>query len=263
MKIKTYYLILVVTAVFFRPPVICYGEQSPSGAVALSNNRPHPAFAGIDKLHVVVLQYGAEQDKAMPILETLEASIKEKLSRSGIKSDTPAADNILIIPELRIYISTFGIEDTTQLVFHIRTALARAVCLKGKQHPVFKADIWQSAPIMQIVSAENKSDNITDAIQKQVENFISIYYATNPTGAQSSDTGTNEITPSSNPAEQEEKNADSAEPGYYYVASKSSNVFHKPDCRWAGNISKENLIKYKNREQAIKAGKRPCKTCNP
>ena len=51
--------------------------------------------------------------------------------------------------------------------------------------------------------------------------------------------------------------------GTGFIASKSSGVFHKPDCRWAQNISADNLVKYENRGEAIEAGKRPCKFCNP
>jgi methylphosphotriester-DNA--protein-cysteine methyltransferase len=48
-----------------------------------------------------------------------------------------------------------------------------------------------------------------------------------------------------------------------YVASKNSAVFHKPDCRWAKNISAGNLVGYSSREEATNSGKRPCKTCKP
>ena len=48
-----------------------------------------------------------------------------------------------------------------------------------------------------------------------------------------------------------------------YIASKNSDVFHKSDCRWAQNITAENLVKYGGRNEAIKAGKRLCKRCNP
>jgi len=48
-----------------------------------------------------------------------------------------------------------------------------------------------------------------------------------------------------------------------YVASKKSKVFHRPDCIWAAKISPKNLVVYKTKAQAIKAGKRPCKRCNP
>jgi len=48
-----------------------------------------------------------------------------------------------------------------------------------------------------------------------------------------------------------------------YVASKKSKVFHKPDCTWAKKIKPGNLIGFKNREEAIKSGRRPCKSCEP
>jgi hypothetical protein len=50
---------------------------------------------------------------------------------------------------------------------------------------------------------------------------------------------------------------------YKYVASKNSQVFHKPDCRWAKEISTQNLVGYDTREQAIEAGKKPCRWCKP
>ena len=48
-----------------------------------------------------------------------------------------------------------------------------------------------------------------------------------------------------------------------YVASVKSQVFHKPDCQWAKKIDPKNLQTFKTREDAIKAGKRPCKACKP
>ena len=263
MKIITYYLILAIAAGFFCASVPCRAEQSPSGDKAFSMNQPHPAFAGIDKLHVVVLRYGAKRDKDAPFLEQLEASVEEKLSRAGIELDTPTADNILSIPELRIYISTLSLEDSQQRVFHIRTALARAVRLKNKQNPVFKADIWQAAPEMLAVSAENMPENITNVLLGQVEGFINIYKATNPPGTKPSDPGIKETASSKIPGKQDETDVNSAVSEHKYVASKSSSVFHKPECRWAKNISEGNLVSYTSKDEAIKAGKRPCKTCNP
>lgn len=48
-----------------------------------------------------------------------------------------------------------------------------------------------------------------------------------------------------------------------YVASGRSKVFHLPSCSWAKRISEGNLITFHSREEAIKAGLRPCKRCNP
>jgi hypothetical protein len=263
MKIKTYYLILIIAAGLLYAAVPCRAEPPPSRGKFLSINQPHPAFAGIDKLSLVVLQYCDLPDKNGPFLKQLEANIKEKLRQASIELDTPTPDNILTTPELRIYINTLSLEDSQQYVFHIRTALARTICLKDKQNPVFKADIWQSIPSMQAVPAENMPAMFSDVVLEQVEDFIGIYRATNPAGTKLSDAGINEVTSSTNPAEQIEKEVNSTALEYSYIASKSSNIFHKPDCRWAQNISKENLIKYKSRDEAIKAGKRPCKTCNP
>jgi hypothetical protein len=263
MKIKTYYFILTIAAGFFCTAIPCRAEPALSEEKPLSINPPHPAFAGMDKLYLVVLQYSDWPDKDSHFFKQLEADIKEKLRRSGIELDIPTAANILTIPELRIYINSLKLEDSQQCVFQIRMALARAVCLKDEQNPVFKADIWQSIPSMQAVPAENMTAEFSDAVLEQVEGFIKIYKATNPDGIKPTDAVVNETSSLINPAEQTEKEVNLTAAEFSYVASNSSNIFHKPDCRWAQNISKENLIKYKSREEAIKAGKRPCKTCNP
>ena len=48
-----------------------------------------------------------------------------------------------------------------------------------------------------------------------------------------------------------------------YWSSSRSNKFHKPSCRWARRISPQNLVVFKNREDALKAGYIPCKECRP
>jgi hypothetical protein len=48
-----------------------------------------------------------------------------------------------------------------------------------------------------------------------------------------------------------------------YVSSKNSKIFHKPDCTWVKNILPQNLVYYKTRDEAIAAGKQPCKKCQP
>ena len=48
-----------------------------------------------------------------------------------------------------------------------------------------------------------------------------------------------------------------------YLASKNSGVFHKAGCKGAAKISEKNLVRYATREEAIQAGKKPCRECNP
>lgn len=257
MKIKMYYFIFVVAAGFFCSSVTGRAELPQPGEEPLLISQSHPAFSGIDTLRVVVLQYGSKQDKDAQYYKQLEKDVKEKLRLAGIELETPSADNIPSIPELRIYISTLSVEDSQQIVFHIRTAMARAVRLKNKQNPVFKSDIWQTIPVMQAVSTEDIPVKVSDLVLEQVEGFIDIYKATNPAGKQLSEVNINATGSSAAP----EKQVDAAE--QKYVASKSSAIFHKPGCRWAGNISQTNLVTYNSKDEAIKAGKRPCKTCNP
>jgi hypothetical protein len=263
MKIKMYHFTLTIIAGFFYAVVPCRAEPPLSKEKPLLIGQPHPAFIGINKLNLVVLQYNDWPDKDGLFFKQLEVNIKERLRRAGIELDIPTADNISTIPELRIYINTLTLEDSQRNVFHIRMALARAVCLKDEQKPVFKADIWQSISSMQAVPAENMPAEFSDVVLEQVEGFINIYKASNPAGTKLSDADVIEIASSTNQVEQADKDVNSTTVEYSYVASNNSNIFHKPDCRWAQNISKENLIKYKSREEAIKAGKRPCKTCNP
>ena len=48
-----------------------------------------------------------------------------------------------------------------------------------------------------------------------------------------------------------------------YVASKSSKIFHRANCRSAKSISDKNKIIFTTQQQAISTGRRPCKACNP
>lgn len=48
-----------------------------------------------------------------------------------------------------------------------------------------------------------------------------------------------------------------------FVASKDSDKFHKPSCRWAKKILSENEIWFDSAADAIAAGYGACGTCNP
>lgn len=48
-----------------------------------------------------------------------------------------------------------------------------------------------------------------------------------------------------------------------YVCSKSSKVYHRPDCPHAKRLSPEKTLTFTSRQQAEQNGRRPCKTCNP
>lgn len=48
-----------------------------------------------------------------------------------------------------------------------------------------------------------------------------------------------------------------------YVASKTSKVFHRADCYHVRRMDAAKAVQFQTREEALKTGRRPCKTCNP
>jgi phosphatidylserine/phosphatidylglycerophosphate/cardiolipin synthase-like enzyme len=48
-----------------------------------------------------------------------------------------------------------------------------------------------------------------------------------------------------------------------YLASTNSQVFHRAGCRAVSKISSKNLTVYATRDEALKAGKKPCAECKP
>ncbi len=50
---------------------------------------------------------------------------------------------------------------------------------------------------------------------------------------------------------------------YRYVASTTSDKYHRPDCRYAEKIKDENKIFFSDAREAEEAGYSPCKVCNP
>lgn len=61
--------------------------------------------------------------------------------------------------------------------------------------------------------------------------------------------------------EKEDKDGGDSQEMYY--ASSKSDKFHYPWCVWAKKISPKNLIIFKSRKEALKAGYVPCKVCKP
>jgi beta-lactamase superfamily II metal-dependent hydrolase len=65
------------------------------------------------------------------------------------------------------------------------------------------------------------------------------------------------------PVPLERKASRQAAPAAYYVGSANSEVFHVPTCPNAAKIKPGYLVRYEKREDAVAAGRRPAKDCNP
>ena len=258
MKTKRYFLASTVVAM-----VLCVS------AVAIENEHlllDHSLLAGIGQLQVVIIRPATEPNIDSLFWDELEGQVRDKLTKAGIKIYPPLISTTVIpadAPELRVMADMVRLANCQQCVFHTRTLLAAKVLLEGKPKFSVKADIWRINSPIQAVPAENMRTAVTQEVLGQVEAFIISYLSANPQSGRRPDSNdTNNVSLTAKTV-QTEPNTKPAAAEYKYVASKNRPTFHKPDCRWTKKISPENLVGYKTREDAINAGKKPCKQCKP
>ena len=264
MKSKIYYLTLAV-----RVGVLCVlalgevGTPRRDGEPVLIG-KINPALSGIKKLYVIVEPADVRSSVGGLVWAELQRKVEDKIKRANIEivggvhlgRGIRAHD----IPEIRVQMEMLRFADLKLYVFRAQTCLAAKAHLE-EQDLYFKADIWESAPVMEAVSEEEMSIVVTNMILGQVDAFIGAWRAANPQEGQSADeAGGVSATIPQRPAEPIYKPTVVKQ---QYVGSKNSKIFHKSDCTWVGKIKAENLRSYASREEAVEAGKRPCKTCKP
>ncbi len=221
---------------------------------------PYPALLDMDELYVQIIKTSMAEDATGVNWEKLQLEIEKKLREEGINC---VESKLSPKPRIKVFIYILKIPDSQQFVSYIQTSLARLVTLKGGRKTNMLVDVWKTNPVMQIIPVEKMYNIITEVTLEQIKTFTRAYSVANIQSQRLNEDGINEINPLKNANNSEGPTAEKLTSQNVYVASKNSSVFHKPDCRWAQNISKENLVVYNSREEAIKAGKRPCKSCNP
>lgn len=46
-----------------------------------------------------------------------------------------------------------------------------------------------------------------------------------------------------------------------FVSSEMATAFHRRECKWAAELSPKYLIEFVSHEEAVRRGKKPCRTC--
>lgn len=259
MKTKNYYFILSVVAAILCVPTL--GEElelsSPEEESLLIGNAS-PSLARITGLNVTIVPPYTDPNEDGLVWKELEQKIIRKLRKADIAAVVMISGKFSIFsydaPDLRVCINILKLPDSQKYVFHIQTTLARTVTLPAQQKLHLKTDVWKTEPIMQAVSVKDMPAAVTGVVLEQVDAFIHAYLAANQPGSSVSDVNAVSVTAVT-------KRAWPA--GYKFVASKNSDVFHRPDCSSAKRIKPENLVGYNSRAEALEAGKRPCKRCKP
>ena len=266
MKTKKYCLILAIVIGILCNPALCEVELPLPSDESMLIGRANPALADIEQLYVIIEPSDARPGKDGLVWKELQEKVEHKLKEAGIE----IAPGVYLgkgirahdIPEFRVHMEMLKFADLQLYVFRIQTSLATKAYLQ-EQGLYFKAEVWKAEPTMEAVSVQSMPAGITGVILDQVEAFIHAWLAANPRRVQTPDA--NDTGPVSL-AVRKERAKPAAKPAvaeYKYVASKNSNVFHRPQCSSAKRIKPENLVGYNTRDEAIKAGKRPCKICKP
>jgi len=255
MKTKNYCLILsAVTAILCVPALGEMEVLSPAYMPAL------PDLSESAGIVVMISPYASDIGGLAPT--ELREKVLQRIVKAGIKRYSGPI-RVSLMPSnlpvsiLRIDMDMIKLDDLQQYVLRIQTSLATEVSLANEPKRYMKADIWWTEPAMQTVSIEDIPAKATEVVLHQVDRFIESYLEVNPPG-----TGVGDVN-DVNAALMIAATKRASPAGYKFVASKNSNVFHRPDCSSAKRIKPANLVGYNRREAAIEAGKRPCKRCKP
>jgi len=260
MAARKYCLVLAVVTGILCVPVFGGAQLPRCGAAILK---------GTDGICVEISVLRNHLSKDDPLWAKLQATIEQAFNAAGIKMvfmpvfDAAAKKSLesesKIAARLKVTIDMLRINDSRQYVFHTQIFLAEKVYLTKEQSSSHWADIWKTRPVMRPAKAEELSAEIADAVPAQIETFINAYRTANPQVSRPCDA--NDVGPAGRQRVAPAAKAVIAE--YKYVASKNSEVFHKPQCSSVKRIAAGNLTGYNSRAEAIKAGKRPCKRCKP
>jgi len=229
------------------------GEEKPG-----QFNRPaevNAALFGISRLNLKIQGsfFKGQPNDVTKAWRELKNKVSREFEKGGIKVAQGSEKRFNRMPEFTILLEQSRIENSKLRVLCVRSTLSRFVLLSSWRQIQLKAGVWESEPVIFLLP-EGKAENITAAVLEQVKAFLKDYNKTKTKGLEGIEAGGLAIT---RPRMIKGKGQ------YKYVASKNSKVFHRPGCRWAGRIKPENLVGYESREEAIKAGKRPCKVCKP
>ena len=194
--------------------------------------------------------------------EDIRRNIQRQLENAGIKVRPPQMWETL--PgrcRLRVAVKVYRPAHQDIFVYNLKLDFLQTVALERNPQTRIDAVTWEL-----MWFAHGSESRLAQAIPQNLKvltaSFIRDYRQVNPKDNKTA--GPRNNNNASTALEQyAESNPGSATGKYEFTGSKGSDVFHKPDCHSASNISSENLMSYKSRQEAVKAGKRPCKWCNP
>jgi len=255
---------VLATLITFSCVPVQAEKQLPDIPKPMLIGEAYPALSGMDSIQVVIETKGdlaGDRFDKESLLERIESKLKDH-NIEIFKPKKGVRYKLAPIPILRSQIECLNLKGVSKTVCRIQSSLQRQVCMPGQMRLKFKAEVWETEPVMQVLSQDKFSNQVNHIVLEQMEEFIQAYTASQ---SLKKDRPTSKSGDVSTPVleKQTKSTGKTARTEYKYVASKNSKVFHKPSCSSAKRIKEENLVGYRSRQAAIDAGKRPCKICKP
>lgn len=241
--------------------MVLFVGASVGGATAPTPSDPglliatNEALVDVELLCVVLTTHEMPQVERVIDANGLKSRIETVLDEADIKHvESGAGPGAKLV----VHIEGVAVPGSDKYVYRVQTSLNRLVLLTGRPNPQIQAEVWQSQPVMEVVNGAEAAEAITTAALTQTETLITARKTARVLLPRTGST----LQKSPDPAPAGPQNPQTVSK-FPFVASRSSSVFHRPDCRWAQNIADNNLVGYQSQAEALQAGKRPCKTCKP
>jgi hypothetical protein len=217
-------------------------------------------LADVNQVCAVLVTHKSGPTESPVDYQRLQAQVVEKLKAEDIEHVECKTG---LTPRLYVHIEVVPLKDCGLSVYRVQTALSRIVTFTDHRELKVQADVWRVRPIMKAVSDPNLSPELTGAVLTQVEFFAGACRAARQLQESAADGGQGPPASLASIEENPKTRADLDADPVRFVASKNSSVFHRADCPSAQKIAQRNLVTYATRAEAIAAGKRPCKSCQP
>lgn len=229
-----------------------------AGLTANSSAKLNPRQKSLRSVQAMTVDVVCSQDVKDTGLkqQDIRDNIVKQLEQAGIKiMPVQLWQKVPGRCRLKVLIKVYRPSDLKTFIYNLKVCFVQTVALERIPDAKIDAVTWELSWL-----AHGTKNRLTEAVPANLklmtENFIRDYHLANPQGSGSSGS----IVSTSAPKGQISSGVTAR---YLYVSSKNSQVFHSPQCRSAKRIKPENLVGYNSREEAIQAGKRPCKVCKP
>ena len=219
-------------------------------------DKPNPTLVGIGNLRIIIVPPAADPNSREAFWGEIDKKVQEKLKEGGFRLKGRTSPGI---PELRINVSTLKLGDSGGYVFSARTSLGRQAVLEKGSRRRIKPDVWHIGGRLKIAGPGELGKEVTETVLEQIDTFIVCHKLANPEGVKETDPNSTSV----RPRRPLDPRVSAITSQYKYVGSRSSKVFHSSDCRIVARIAPKNIRGYNSRQDAVEAGKRPCKRCKP